>query len=70
MLTPPRAGRTTLLRDLRQAIHAANPDTIMMVLLVDERPEEVSLQEAVTAEPSTFDEPLSVTQVSEMVIER
>ena len=74
VLTPPRAGRTTLLRDLCRAIHAANPDTIMMVLLVDERPEEVSaMQEAVTAEvlSSTFDEPPQRhVQVSDMVIER
>ncbi len=72
--TPPRAGRTLLLRDLCQSIQASNPGTIMMVLLVDERPEEVAAMiDSVKGEvlSSTFDEPPTRhVQVAEMVIER
>jgi len=74
VLTPPRAGRTSLIRDLCHAITDANPGTVMMVLLVDERPEEVSaMSEAVDAEvlSSTFDEPHQRhVQVADMVLER
>lgn len=74
ILTPPRAGRTSLIRDLCVAISTSNPGTVMMVLLVDERPEEVSaMAEAVDAEvlSSTFDEPHQRhVQVADMVLER
>lgn len=75
VLSPPRAGRTSLLRDLCATIRAGNEDTVMLVLLVDERPEEVSeMADALTdAEvlSSTFDEPPNRhVQVAEMVIER
>ncbi len=74
ILTPPRAGRTSLIRDLCLSISSSNPGTVMMVLLVDERPEEVSaMSEAVDAEvlSSTFDEPHQRhVQVADMVLER
>jgi transcription termination factor Rho len=74
VLTPPRAGRTSLVRDLCRSISESNPGTVMMVLLVDERPEEVSaMAEAVDAEvlSSTFDEPHQRhVQVAEMVLDR
>ena len=74
ILTPQRAGRTSLLRDLCCSIAESNPGTVMMVLLVDERPEEVSaMAEAVEAEglSSTFDEPHQRhVQVADMVLER
>ena len=71
---PPRAGRTTLLREVGLAIQARHPDVHLIVLLVDERPEEVTeLQRTLPAEilSSTFDEPPSRhVQVAEMGIER
>jgi len=74
ILTPQRAGRTSLIRDLCSSIAESNPGTVMMVLLVDERPEEVSaMSEAVDAEvlSSTFDEPHQRhVQVADMVLER
>ena len=74
ILTPQRAGRTSLIRDLCSSIAESNPGTVMMVLLVDERPEEVSaMSEAVEAEvlSSTFDEPHQRhVQVADMVLER
>ncbi len=71
---PPRAGRSTLVRELANGIAGANPDAAVLVVLVDERPEEVSaMAQAVRGEvlSSTFDEPPSRhVQVSEMALER
>ena len=74
IVSPPKAGKTMLLQHLATAITANNPDAVLMVLLIDERPEEVTdMQRTVRGEvvSSTFDEPASRhVQVAEMVIEK
>ena len=74
IVAPPKAGKTILLQKLANAIKENNPDVVLIVLLIDERPEEVTdMQENVEAEviSSTFDEPADRhVQVADMVIER
>ncbi|MBI4815890.1 MAG: transcription termination factor Rho [Deltaproteobacteria bacterium] len=74
IVSPPRAGKTVLLQDIAHAIEANSPDVYLMVLLVDERPEEVTdMQRSVRGEviSSTFDEPAARhVAVAEMVIEK
>ena len=74
VLAPPRAGTTTLLRQLALAIEANDPATEVMVVLVDERPEEVTdFQRATDAEviASAFDRPAEDhTQIAELALER
>jgi len=72
--SPPKAGKTILLQKIANAITANHPEVYLMVLLIDERPEEVTdMQRSVKAEviSSTFDEPAERhIQVAEMVIEK
>ncbi len=72
--SPPKAGKTILLQKVANAITENHPDVHLIVLLIDERPEEVTdMEEHVDAEviASTFDEPADRhTQVAEMVIEK
>jgi len=74
IVSPPRAGKTVLLQHLANSISANHPDTHLIVLLIDERPEEVTdMQRTVKGEviSSTFDEPPTRhVQVAEMVIEK
>jgi len=74
IVAPPRVGKTMMLKSLALAIRANHPDVHLMLLLVDERPEEVTdLRRALDCDifSSTFDEPTSRhVQVSEMVSER
>ncbi len=74
IVSPPRAGKTVLLQDIAHSISANHKEVILMVLLIDERPEEVTdMQRSVQGEvvSSTFDEPASRhVQVAEMVIEK
>ncbi len=74
IVSPPKAGKTMLLQTLATSMRANAPDSKMIILLIDERPEEVTeMQRTVDAEviASTFDEPASRhVQVAEMVIER
>jgi len=74
IVSPPRAGKTVLLQNIANAITANQPEVILIVLLIDERPEEVTdMQRSVQGEviSSTFDEPASRhVQVAEMVIEK
>ncbi len=77
IVSPPKAGKTTLLKDAAQSILKNNPDMHLIILLIDERPEEVTdIKEAIKGENveviySTFDElPEHHKRVSEMVIER
>ena len=74
IVSPPKAGKTVMLQAIAHAIIKNNPDAHLIVLLIDERPEEVTeMERAVRGEviASTFDEPPSRhCQVSEMVIER
>ncbi|MFT4654325.1 MAG: transcription termination factor Rho [Patiriisocius sp.] len=74
IVAPPKAGKTLLLQNIAQSIAANHPDCLLMVLLIDERPEEVTeMQRLVNGEviASTFDEPASRhVQVAEMVIEK
>ena len=74
IVAPPKSGKTVMMQTIAHAIAANYPDSHMMVLLVDERPEEVTdMQRSVRAEviASTFDEPASRhVHVAEMVIER
>ncbi|MEG0215342.1 MAG: transcription termination factor Rho, partial [Hungatella sp.] len=77
IVSPPKAGKTTLLKQVAQAVTANHPDMHVMILLIDERPEEVTdIKEAITGPNveviySTFDElPERHKRVSEMVIER
>ncbi|MGM0597531.1 MAG: transcription termination factor Rho [Myxococcota bacterium] len=74
IVSPPRAGKTMLLKDVANSISTNHEDTILMVLLIDERPEEVTdMQRSVQGEviSSTFDEPAARhVQVAEMVIEK
>ncbi|RMH59661.1 MAG: transcription termination factor Rho [Candidatus Hydrogenedentota bacterium] len=72
--SPPKAGKTILLQEIANAIAANHPEVTIIVLLIDERPEEVTdMQRSVNAEvvASTFDEPAQRhVQVAEMVIEK
>jgi transcription termination factor Rho len=74
IVSPPRAGKTVLLQDIAHSITANHKEVILMVLLIDERPEEVTdMQRSVDGEviSSTFDEPATRhVQVAEMVIEK
>ncbi len=74
IVSPPKAGKTTVLQDVAHSITANNPECHLMVVLVDERPEEVTeMQRSVKGEViySTFDRPAEEhTQVSELAIER
>jgi len=74
IVSPPKAGKTMMLQNIAQAIVHNHPDAHLMILLIDERPEEVTeMQRSVRAEviSSTFDEPaVRHVQVAEMVIER
>jgi transcription termination factor Rho len=74
IVAPPKAGKTILLQKMANAIAENNPEVHLIVLLIDERPEEVTdMQENVKAEviSSTFDEPADRhTQVAEMVLEK
>src|SRR5205823_3306832 len=74
IVSPPRAGKTVLLQDIAHAVTANHPDAFLIVLLVDERPEEVTdMQRNVKGQvvSSTFDEPQTRhVQVAEMVIEQ
>jgi len=71
---PPRTGKTVILQNIAKAIAANHPDAFLIVLLIDERPEEVTdMQRTVKGEviSSTFDEPATRhVQVAEMVIEK
>ena len=77
IVSPPKAGKTTLLKEVAKSILRTNPDMHMLILLIDERPEEVTdIKEAIHGTNvddfhSTFDElPEHHKRVSEMVIER
>ncbi|MCU6763669.1 Transcription termination factor Rho [uncultured Roseburia sp.] len=77
IVAPPKAGKTTLLKDVAKAIKKNNPEMHLIILLIDERPEEVTdIKEAIEGDNteviySTFDElPEHHKRVSEMVIER
>lgn len=74
IVSAPKTGKTIILQQIAQAITACNPDVILMVLLIDERPEEVTdMERTVRGEvvSSTFDEPATRhVQVAEMVIEK
>ena len=77
IVSPPKAGKTTLLKEVAKSILRTNPHMHMLILLIDERPEEVTdIREAIQGENveviySTFDElPEHHKRVSEMVIER
>jgi transcription termination factor Rho len=74
IVSPPKAGKTMMLQNVAQAIVHNHPDAHLIILLIDERPEEVTeMQRSVRAEviSSTFDEPaVRHVQVAEMVIER
>ena len=74
IVSPPKAGKTMILQDIANAINIAHPEAFVIVLLIDERPEEVTdFQRNVKAEvvSSTFDEPATRhVQVAEMVIEK
>ena len=74
IVAPPRTGKTVLLQNIAQSIAVNHPECYLIVLLIDERPEEVTdMQRSVKGEviSSTFDEPASRhVQVAEMVIEK
>ncbi|HEX4742192.1 MAG TPA: transcription termination factor Rho [Caulobacteraceae bacterium] len=74
IVAPPRVGKTVMLQNIAKSIAANYPDTYLIVLLIDERPEEVTdMQRTVRGEviSSTFDEPaIRHVQVAEMVIEK
>ncbi len=74
IVSPPKAGKTTVLKEVANSITVNNPECHLMVVLVDERPEEVTdMQRSVKGEViySTFDRPADEhTQVSELAIER
>jgi len=76
IVAPPRTGKTVLLQKIANAISTNHPDVDLIILLIDERPEEVTEMERATADDvevisSTFDEPASRhVQVAEMVIEK
>lgn len=74
VVSPPKAGKTMMLQSIAHSIEAKHPECYLIVLLIDERPEEVTeMQRSVRGEvvSSTFDEPASRhVQVAEMVIEK
>ena len=74
IVAPPRTGKTMLLQSLAHSVATNHPEVVLVVLLIDERPEEVTdMERSVKGEvvSSTFDEPASRhTQVAEMVIEK
>lgn len=74
IVSPPRAGKTVILQNIAHSITANHPEIYLIVLLIDERPEEVTdMQRSVKGEvvSSTFDEPaMRHVQVAEMVIEK
>ena len=74
IVSPPKAGKTMMLQSIAQSLAANHPDCYLIVLLIDERPEEVTeMERSVRGEvvASTFDEPASRhVQVAEMVIEK
>ena len=74
IVSPPKAGKTLMLQNIAQSITANSPDVVLIVLLIDERPEEVTdMMRSVRGEviASTFDEPPTRhVQVAEMVIEK
>jgi transcription termination factor Rho len=77
IVSPPKAGKTTLLKDVARSVRINNPEMHLIILLIDERPEEVTdIKEAIESDNaeviySTFDElPEHHKRVSEMVIER
>ena len=74
IVSPPRAGKTMLLQNVANSITTNHPEVVLMVLLIDERPEEVTdMQRSVKGEviSSTFDEPAARhVQVAEIVIEK
>lgn len=74
IVSPPKAGKTVMLQNIAQSIAANHPECYLIVLLIDERPEEVTeMQRTVRGEviASTFDEPAARhVQVAEMVIEK
>ncbi len=74
IVSPPKAGKTMILQNIAQSIAANDPECFLIVLLIDERPEEVTeMERMVQGEvvSSTFDEPASRhVQVAEMVIEK
>ena len=74
IVAPPRTGKTMLLQNIAQSVAANHPEVYLIVLLIDERPEEVTdMQRSVDGEviSSTFDEPAQRhVQVAEMVIEK
>ncbi|MFQ5574622.1 MAG: transcription termination factor Rho [Terriglobia bacterium] len=74
IVSPPKAGKTTVLKQLANSITSNNPEVVLMVLLVDERPEEVTdMERSVDGEvvSSTFDQPsTNHIQVAELVLER
>ncbi len=74
IVAPPKAGKTTLLKNIAQSISKNHPDTKLIVLLIDERPEEVTdMKRSIDGEViySTFDEePWHHTKIAELVLER
>ena len=74
LVAPPKTGKTVMMQHIAHAITANHPEAVMIVLLIDERPEEVTeMQRSVKGEvvASTFDEPATRhVQVAEMVIEK
>ena len=74
IVAPPRTGKTVLMQNIAKSISANHPECYLIVLLIDERPEEVTdMQRSVDGEvvSSTFDEPATRhVQVAEMVIEK
>ncbi|MBI4858779.1 MAG: transcription termination factor Rho [Candidatus Riflebacteria bacterium] len=74
IVAPPKAGKTTLLKEIANAVAANHPEMHNFILLIDERPEEVTdMQRSVSAEvaSSTFDEPITNhLRVSEMILEK
>ena len=74
IVSPPKAGKTTILKDIAASIHANNPEVHLMCLLIDERPEEVTdMERSIHGEviSSTFDMPAdNHITVAELVIER
>jgi len=74
IISPPKAGKTVLMQHMAHALTTNHPDIVLIVLLIDERPEEVTeMSRTVRGEvvASTFDEPATRhVQVAEMVIEK
>ena len=74
IVAPPKAGKTILMQKIANAITANNPEVYLIVLLIDERPEEVTeMERSIQAEviSSTFDEQATRhVQVAEMVLEK